>query len=180
MPSYAAFLRGINVAQRRASKEQLRSCFEDLGYEDVRTFRASGNVVFSAGQESIRRMTERIERGLAGLLGYQVTTYLRTPSQVRAIADHDPFDPSQVGASKGRLQVMLLPTKPTAGARRRVLSLATEEDLLAFGERELYWLPSGGMMDSELRLQEIEALIGPTTKRTKNTIEQIADKYFAD
>jgi uncharacterized protein (DUF1697 family) len=178
VPRYAAFLRGINVSSRRASKEQLCACFEGLGYGEVSTFRASGNVVFSAEHEPLAAMTVRIEGALARALGYQVTSYLRAPNEVRSIADHDPFTPAEVAASDGKLQVMLLPKKPSTRARQDVLALATEADRLAFGERELYWLPSGGMLDSDLRLAEIETLIGPTTKRTKNTIEQIAQKYF--
>jgi uncharacterized protein (DUF1697 family) len=180
VPKYAAFLRGINVSNRRASKEQLCACFEDLGYEDVSTFRASGNVVFSAGRESVATMTRRIEGALARALGYDVMTFLRAPQELGSIAEHDPFAPAELRASSGKLQVMLLPTKPSTRAHRLVLGMATEADRLAFGERELYWLPSGGMLDSELRLAEIETLVGPTTKRTKGTIEQIAKKYFAD
>jgi tetraacyldisaccharide-1-P 4'-kinase len=58
--------------------------------------------------------------------------------------------------------------------------MATDEDRLAFAERELYWLPSGNMRDSALKLKRVEALVGTWTMRTKGTIEQIAEKYFAD
>jgi uncharacterized protein (DUF1697 family) len=180
MPRYAAFLRGINVGGRRATKEELCSCFEALGYEDVSTFRASGNVIFAGGRESLAAMTERIEERLSGSLGYEVATYLRTPSELRAIHDHEPFVPPVVAASQGKLQVMLLPGKPSKRARNEVLAFATDEDRLALGDRELYWLPSGGMLDSDLPLRKIESLIGPTTKRTKNTLDQIAERYFAD
>src|SRR4051812_49379286 len=103
MPKYAAFLRGINVSNRRASKEELCSCFEALGYRDVTTFRASGNVIFAAGRESLATMTVRIEEGLARSLGYEVATFLRAPGEVRAIAEHEPFAPAQVAASTGKL-----------------------------------------------------------------------------
>ena len=58
-------------------------------------------------------------------------------------------------------------------------ALATGEDRLAFGDRELYWLPSGGMRDAALDLQAIERLVGPTTMRTKGTMERLAAKLFA-
>ena len=84
--------------------------------------------------------------------------------------------PKPSSASKGKLQVSLLPKKPTAAARKKVLALATEEDRLAIEGRELYWLPSGGMLESELDLKAIEDALGPGTMRTKGTIEQIAAK----
>jgi hypothetical protein len=59
-----------------------------------------------------------------------------------------------------------------------VLALATDQDLLAFGKRELYWLPSGGTADSALDRKAIDALLGPTTMRTKATVEQLAAKFF--
>jgi hypothetical protein len=83
-----------------------------------------------------------------------------------------------VAASKGKLQVLVLPKQPTAAARKEVLSLATDDDGLAFGERELYWLPSGGTLESTLDRARIEKLVGPTTSRTMGTMEQLAAKFF--
>ncbi len=67
--------------------------------------------------------------------------------------------------------------KPTAAAKKKVLALASDEDLLAIEGRELYWLPSGGLLESGLDLKAIEALLGTDTRRTMGTIEQIAAKY---
>ena len=177
---YATFVRGINLGRhRRVSSTELGSHFEKLGLGDVATFRTSGNVVFEAGGESANKLKKRIEQRLEGKLGYEVTIFLRTASQVRAIATHEPFPRTAVESSKGKLQVLILPAKPATQKRKDVLALATGEDELAFGDRELYWLPSGGTRDSGLDLQAIEGLIGPTTMRTKSTIEQLVTKYFA-
>jgi uncharacterized protein (DUF1697 family) len=178
VPRYAAFLRGINLGKRRVSSDALRSCLEQLGFNDVATFRASGNVIFSAeGRESPAKITGRVEEGLADALGYEVPTFLRTGAEVQAIAGHEPFPAKLVTGSKGKLQIMLLPAKP--GARSRKQALATDEDRLAHHERELYWLPSGGISDSALDLKAIERLLGAGTIRTKATIDQIAAKYFS-
>ncbi len=67
--------------------------------------------------------------------------------------------------------------KPSATARKKVLALAGKEDLLAIEGRELYWLPSGGLLESGLDLKAIEAAVGLDTRRTMGTIEQIASKY---
>jgi uncharacterized protein (DUF1697 family) len=69
--------------------------------------------------------------------------------------------------------------KPAAGARKDVLALATEEDRLALEGRELYWLPSGGISESDLDLNAIGANLGLTTVRTMGTIEQIVAKHFS-
>ena len=180
MPGYAAFLRGVNLgAQRRAGAEKLRSVFEGMGFDDVATFRTSGNVVFAGGREPASKLTARIEKELAGALRFEVTIFLRTAREVRAIAAEQPFPSADVAASKGKLQVALLPAKPTTMKRNEALALATDDDRLALRGRELYWLPSGGTRDSALDMKTIERLVGSTTMRTKGTLEQLAAKYFA-
>jgi|SRR5680860_140956 len=180
MTQYVAFLRGINLARRRrVGSGELRTLFEDMGFRDVDTFRASGNVIFGQ-REPLPRMAERIEKGLAEALGYEVAIFLRTASEITAIANHQPFAREATQASKGKLQVALLSAKPAARVRKDVLALATDADKLAFGDRELYWLPSGGTQDSALDFKAVERLLGSTTMRTKGTVEQLAAKYLAD
>ena len=170
----------MNVGGHRVTSEELRSHFEAMGFAEVRSFRASGNVIFAAGREPLPKMTSQIEAALAAELGYGVPTFLRTAGEALAIAAAKPFASKQVQASKGKLQVTMLSSAPKQRAHEEVLALATEEDRLAFSERELYWLPSGGILESALDLRAIGKLLGPGTTRTKNTIEQIASKHFAD
>ncbi len=179
MADHAAFLRGINVGGHRISNAELGSVFEQMGFGEVAVFRASGNVVFDAGGEGAAAIAPRIEEALDETLGYAVPVFLRSATEVRAAAAHEPFDPEIVAASKGKLQVALLSERPTNSVRADVLGLATGADRLAFGERELFWLPSGGTLESELDQKTIEGLLGPSTMRTKGTIERIAAKHFA-
>jgi uncharacterized protein (DUF1697 family) len=181
--SYAAFLRGMNVGGHRLTNDELRSHFRALGFAEVSTFRASGNVTFAeptAPAPDPDGIRARIEAGLERLLGYAVPTFIRSHEEVRAIAAHEPFAPEQLGASAGKLQVSLLARPPSRAARATVLAMATAEDRLAFGERELYWLPSGGLLESPLELDAIDGLLGVCTRRTKGTIEQIAARLPSD
>ena len=181
MSRYAAFLRGINLgSRRRVSNLDLRSLFEELGFEEVATFRGSGNIAFESPGAVEAKLTGRIEKGLAKSLGFDVTVFLRSAAEIRAIAAQRPFEPGALKSSKGKLQVALLPRKPATGACKKVLAETTDYDRLAFGERELYWLPSGGTRDSALNFKAIEELVGPTTTRTKGTIEELSSKHFAD
>lgn len=172
-----AFLRGMNLGNRRIKNDELRAEFEALGFEDVATFRASGNVIFSAGRKSESALTKTIEAGLGEALGYEVTTFLRSAAEVVAIAARQPFDAKALAASKGKLQVTMLARKPSAAAAGKALALATDEDQLALAERELFWLPSGGTLESGLDHKAIAKALGQGTQRTMGTIEQIAAKY---
>jgi len=178
MKRYVAFLRGMNLGGRRIKNEELRRHFEEMGFEEVATLRASGNVIFSApGREAEGKLAQRVENELDERLGYDVPVFLRSIEEVAAIAAQRPFDFKRVAKSKGKLQVSLLAKKPSAAAKKEALALASDEDLLAIEGRELYWLPSGGLIESDLDLKAIEALVGADTRRTMGTIEQIAAKY---
>jgi uncharacterized protein (DUF1697 family) len=179
MSRYVAFLRGINVGGRRATSDQLCACLVEIGFEDVATFRASGNVIFNADGDREEQVAGALEAALLASLGYEVPVFLRSASEVQAIAGYEPFPAATVQASAGKLHVLLLAAAPAPPARQEVLALATDEDRLELCGRELYWLPSGGMMDSALDMNAIGAALGLGTMRTKGTIEQIAVKHFA-
>jgi uncharacterized protein (DUF1697 family) len=172
MPRYAAFLRGINVGGTRITKDKLCKPFSALGFEDVTTFRASGNVIFDAPRAAAATLAAQIEQRLADDLGFtKAVTFIRTAAEMKAIAELDPLPPEP----EQKLQVMLLLRAPD----KAVLERATADDRLALGPRELYWLPKARMTDSELDLKAIEKQIGPTTTRTKGTLDQIAERYFS-
>jgi uncharacterized protein (DUF1697 family) len=173
---YAAFLRAVNLGRnRRVTGAQLCEIFEGIGAEEVGTFRTSGNVVF----EAPRDMSSKIEQALEDALGYEVGVFTRNGRELAEIVAAQPFEPTQVEASKGKLQVSMLSALPSAAKRKQVLATATDDDLLAFGKRELFWLPSGGTLESTLDRKTIDELLGPTTMRTKGTVEQLTSKFFA-
>jgi uncharacterized protein (DUF1697 family) len=173
---YAAFIRAVNLGKnRRVTGARLKTLFEEAGAEEVATFRTSGNVVFESSRDD---MGSALEKHLEKTLGHEVVIFLRSAKDVKAIAAHEPFPAKDLEASKGKLQVALLGKKPTAAAQKKALTLATDQDLLVFGKRELYWLPSGGTLDSELDRKALDELLGPSTMRTKGTVEQLAAKFF--
>lgn len=179
MSRYVAFLRGMNLGGRRITNEELRSHFEALGCGEVATFRASGNVVFAKVGRPAELITE-LEEGLGEALGYEVPVFLRSAKQLLAIAVQEPFDAKQLAASKGKLQIAFLAERPSPAASKRALALASDADLLALDRRELYWLPEGGLSESDLDHKALAGALGPMTIRTKGTVDQIAARYFAD
>ncbi len=168
----------MNLGGRRITNDDLRAAFETLDFTGVETFRASGNVVFG-GPDGVGGpdVSAKIEAGLAGALGYDVPVFLRSCRQVAAIAGSRPFDRREVEVSSGKVQVALLPRAPAKHVREEALGMATDEDRLAIRGSELFWLPSGGISESDLDLKTLESELGPWTMRTMGTIEQIAAKH---
>jgi uncharacterized protein (DUF1697 family) len=176
---YVAFLRGMNLGGRRIRNEELGAELEVLGFADVACFRASGNVVFASEEGDEATLAAHIEAGLGEALGYAVPVFLRGAAELREIAAREPFDPAALAASKGKAQVAFLPAAPGDSASKDALALATDEDRLAIEARELHWLPSGGISESDLDLKALEAAVGPWTMRTMGTVEQIVSRHFA-
>src|SRR5690349_5913404 len=146
MPRLVALLRGINLgSKRRIAMGDLRALFAELGYEDVRTVLASGNVVFTGAKAKAR---ETLERGIAERFEMQVDVVVRTMAELQAVVDADPF--GEEVDNPTRYFVAFLDAKPAA---KRLAELAEEEfapDRFVAGEREIYaWCPEG-MQNSKL------------------------------
>jgi uncharacterized protein (DUF1697 family) len=178
---YVAFLRGMNLGKRRIKNPELIGHFEAIGLEEVATFRASGNVVFvDPAGESESKLQKRVEAELDERLGYAVGVFRGSARVVAAIAARDPFPAKAIeraAASKGKPQVVLLGRKPTAKARKALEQITPEGDLMEVEGRELHWLPSVGLSETELDTKALDAALGKGTTRTAGTIEQIAAKY---
>lgn len=178
MKRYVAFLRGMNLGNRRIKNPELVEHFEAMGLEEVATFRASGNVVFTdPSGDSEAKLQKRVERELDDRLGYDVAVFLRGCDEVEEIAAREPFDAKAIARSKGKPQVQLLARKPTAAARKKALALAGPDDEMSFAGRELHWLPSVGLSETEVDFKALDKALGKGTTRTAGTIEQIAKKY---
>jgi uncharacterized protein (DUF1697 family) len=181
MERYVAFLRGMNLGNRRIKNPELKKHFEAMGLEEVATFRASGNVVFAdPSGDSESKLQKRVEGELDERLGYDVAVFLRSFEEMRAIAAQEPFDAAAIKRSKGKPQVNLLAKKPTAAAKKKALALAGPDDEMVFADRELHWLPSTGLSDTEVDFKALDKALGRGTMRTMGTIEQIAAKYCDD
>jgi len=59
---YVALLRGINVGGKTLIKmADLKTSFEDLGFGEVSTYIASGNVLFETGEDDAAKLATKIE-----------------------------------------------------------------------------------------------------------------------
>ena len=68
---YLALLRGINVGGKNLiGKDDLRRCFEELGFERVRTYIQSGNVLFRTAAADVAELNARVEQGLSDRFAY--------------------------------------------------------------------------------------------------------------
>lgn len=91
MITYVAFLRGVNVGGHTIKKEEFIEVFSALGFSQVRTFIASGNVLFESDETDERALELRIEDALYKRFGYEVRTILRKDKELQVMVEEKPF-----------------------------------------------------------------------------------------
>lgn len=172
---WIAFLRAINVGGHTVRMSDLRALFEELAFDDVATFIASGNVIFRA--PGTRTALERaIEKHLRANLGYEVATFLRTPAEVAAIARRGARPP--IARDDANVHVAFLKKSPAAAATTRLVALRTAVDEFHVHGREAYWRIHGGMGDSAFTPALLEKTLGlAVTLRNLNTVRRLAERY---
>jgi uncharacterized protein (DUF1697 family) len=176
MSDLVAFLRAINVGGRQAKNTDLRTAFERMGFSDVETFIASGNVIFSAGARASAALEQKIERALEGEFDLEITTFLRTRAEVAAIAGAAPFAAPPLRAWKS-LYVIVAKQNYSPAAVRAIEALATDNDRFAVDGREVYWLCRTVSTDSLVPTNQLRKAVGPTTSRNITTFRRLAAKY---
>jgi len=174
---YVALLRAINVGGH-VKMDRLRALFEQLGFDDVETVIASGNVLFSSRARNVAALEGKIERHLESALGYEVTTFIRTPDEMQSVAERDPF-PGMVQEGH-TLSVAFLKQHPGTRIAERLHGMRTDYDELLVKDRELYWLARGRTSDSKLWRTPMEKVLGgPATSRNVTTVRRLAEKLGA-
>ena len=105
MPRYVAFLRG--VSPMNCSMAALRGCLEDLGFENVKTVRSSGNAVFDARKSATGALERRIEAKLAAGVGRSFGTFVRSRDELASMLEADAFAAHKLPAAAKRLVTFL-------------------------------------------------------------------------
>ncbi|HEX9610986.1 MAG TPA: DUF1697 domain-containing protein [Gemmatimonadales bacterium] len=92
MPQYVAFLRAVNVGGHAVVKmTALRDAFVSAGCKDVRTFIASGNVVFGVPGKTAPALVEKVHGKLRRLLGKEPDVAYRTVQELERLVARAPF-----------------------------------------------------------------------------------------
>lgn len=179
MARYVAFLRAINVGGHVVKMDVLKAGFAELGFTNVETFIASGNVIFDARSNDRINLERRIERALEGKLGYEVATFIRTLSEVAAIARYEPF-PRAAMTQAASLNVGLLKAPMEPGRWPAVEAFKTEIDDFHLNGSELYWICRSRQMESKFSNAAFERKLKlSATFRGLKTMEKLAAKFPA-
>ncbi len=178
MPDCVALLRGINVGGRSIlPMERLRRVVEGLGYDDVRTHLASGNVLFRTDEEDGDETATRIRSALQHELDRDLAVMVRTAEDLRAVTTVDPFP----DADASRLHVAFLSARASAKASRALLGLFDDQPERAVVQgREVFIDYVNGAGRSKIDLKRLERAAGlEATARNWRTVNALLQKLTA-
>lgn len=170
MAVQVAFLRAINVGKRRVSMEKLKGAVEELGFDDVSTFIASGNVIFRAPGRAAD-LEKRLEGALTDSLGFEVVTFVRSTSIIRRIVKDPPF------RTRADIHVGFLKKTASAGAKSSLKAISNDVDRVTAVGKEVYWHARQGMGGATVSGALLEKKLGqPTTLRSLKMLDRLAAK----
>jgi uncharacterized protein (DUF1697 family) len=161
MSTWVAFLRGINVGgNTMVSMKDLAALCTQIGFEQVRTYLNSGNVIFSSSlpEAELRNL---LEKELSGKIGKEIGVAVRSSDELVQIIAGNPF-PEAVPAQVG----VLLGSDPVPEKVMSEFSIPGRERVVR-GKREVYIHYPDGMGRSKLK---IPVLLKNGTVRNINTL----------
>jgi uncharacterized protein (DUF1697 family) len=174
MPICIAMLRGINVGgHKRIKMDQLRASFEALGFEQVKTYIQSGNVVFKAGKSSTSKLSRRIEERILQDFGLSVSVISRTAGEMNKTIAGNPFLKER-GIEPAKLHVMFLSEAPTPAALKKLAEVTTAPDQCRCSDREIYFYLPNGVSQSVLWKTPVDRILAvTTTMRNWKTVNSV-------
>jgi uncharacterized protein (DUF1697 family) len=164
MTAFVALLRAVNVlGTGKLPMTELKSMCESCGFESVRTYIASGNVVFQSRKKEAQ-VKAALEAALLAFAGKPMAAMVRTAEEMAAVLAANPF-----AHHRGdRTVAFFLDHAPTQTDLDCVSKLTNEQ--LHLGRREIYVAYPDGIGNSRLNLPA--ARLG--TARNMNTIAKLA------
>jgi len=164
MTAYVALLRAVNVGGTTSlPMADLRALCERAGMAGVRTYIASGNVVFSSSR-SEQAVQGVLEAALEAHVGRPVGIVVRTAEEMAAVLAENPFR----HAAPNRTVAIFLAAPPPEDTISGATSRADEE--IALGRREIYVHYPAGMGTSKLKIPAART----GTARNVNTVARLA------
>ncbi len=172
MTRLVALLRGINVGGIRIRMADLKEVFDALGFENVRTVLASGNVLFDADDDPATAKAG-IEAALTARFGYEAYTFVLEQSFLTRVVEAYPFDATRTD----RHSYVVFVSDPAVLEEFAARSgdLDPKVECIEQGEAVLYWqVEKGSTLDSAVGKQSGAARYkATTTVRNLNTLRRL-------
>lgn len=173
MADRVALLRGINVGgNRRVPMAELKAAMTDAGFADVRSYVASGNLVF-AGDEPAASAEVLLEALIARRFGFAVDVLVRDAAAFVAHAAANPL--AEAAAARPKALHLLLTKRPPAADCAAALAERARDGEIVRAAGGALWIDyAGGVARSKLTPALIDRLAGSAaTARNWTTVQAL-------
>jgi uncharacterized protein (DUF1697 family) len=169
---WVALLRGINVGGNNpVPMAELRARCESLDLTEVRSYIASGNVLFLSDEKDRTALSKRLEQAIDETFGVPATVVLRTFAEIAKVAAARPF-----GDDTSQAYVAFLAAEPSKKAIEELRSLDVEPDRFEVGDTEIFLHYPNGVQGSRLTGALLERRLGiAATARNWRTVTRLAE-----
>jgi uncharacterized protein (DUF1697 family) len=165
MKTYVALLRAVNVGGTgKLPMSTLKQMCQEVGLKQVRTYIASGNIVFKSDTEEAE-IKSALDGRLQAYAGKPVGVLVRSAAEMGAVLARNPFP----GEPSNRTVVLFVDDPLPADALDHATGVRGEQ--LRLGEREIYIFYGNGMADSRLRIPAAKG----GTARNMNTVAKLVE-----
>jgi uncharacterized protein (DUF1697 family) len=169
MGSFVALLRAVNVGGTgKLPMSELKAMCEQLGFSTVRTYIASGNVVF-ASSKSETAVKAALETRLEAYAGKPVGVVVRSAAEMAEVAANNPFPQAKPNYTVAIFLDHAPPADTLAGIRGRL------DEEVRLGRREIYVQYPSGIGRSKLAIAAAKS----GTARNMNTVTTLAEMAAA-
>lgn len=171
MKTYIALLRGINVGgKNKLLMKDLISILSGMGYEDIRTYIQSGNVVFRNKEEQqAGKMAEDISSLIMENHGFKPEVLVLELSELREAIKSNPFSVDDGKA----LHFFFLGSEPENPDMERLFSLRSDSEEFRLCKKVFYLYAPDGIGRSKLAAKVEQSLRVPVTARNLNTVSKL-------
>jgi uncharacterized protein (DUF1697 family) len=172
LPDRIVFLRGINLGSRnRIGMAELRDALEGAGFDEVRTYLQSGNVVLSS-KAAPATVARRCEAAIAARFGLEIAVVARTRDELEAVVRRNPL--GAVAKDPKRYQVSFLGAEPDPALVDKLAATAAAGERFEVIGREIYaWHPAGVARSKLWTLLAGKGLGVTATARNWTTVEKV-------
>ena len=172
MQTYIAIIRGINVSgKHKVPMAELRKLCEGLGWQNVRTYIQSGNVIFETAVAE--NLTGKLEDLIANNFGFRVPVLVRTAEEMVQVVKNNPFG-NKPDFEAEKLYVTFMAETPQPDKPEAIKAFTFEPEEYIISEKEIYIYCTNGYGNTKLENLFFEKKLKVTcTTRNWRTVNQL-------
>ena len=171
MKTYIALIRGINVGgHKKVPMAMLRNLLSNAGFEDVKTYIQSGNVVFKSSVKNSNTIAIIIQKEIESQFGFLVPVIIKTKEELQEIFNSCVFSEEK----KSKSYFILLNKIPNANLVKEVETITFENEEFSIVNNCLYFYSSVGYGRTKFNMNNFEKKLNvKATSRNYNTINKL-------